>query len=113
MKENFIAERVTQIADQQKISYYRMSFDLGQSRSYMCKVASGEIRPSMNNFFAICDYFGVTPSEFFDPRLTEDTQHLLNIISQLPDEKRAMIVEIATALLNDDKKSIPRKLRPK
>ena len=52
MRENIIAERVAQITAQKKITYYRMSYDLGQSRSYMCKVASGEITPSMNSFFA-------------------------------------------------------------
>lgn len=113
MKENFIAERVTQITDQKKISYYRMSYDLGQSRSYMCKVASGEIKPSMNSFFAICDYLEVTPAEFFDPDITKETKQILNLILQLPEDKRNMIVEIATALLNNDKDAIPKELRPR
>ena len=113
MRENIIAERVAQITAQKKITYYRMSYDLGQSRSYMCKVASGEITPSMNSFFAILDYLDVTPVEFFDPNITKETQAILNLILQLPEQKREMIVEIATALLNDDKKAIPRKLRPK
>ena len=113
MKENFIAERVTQITDQKKISDYRMSYDLGQSRSYMCKVASGEIKPSMNSFFAICDYLEVTPAEFFDPDITKETKQILNLILQLPEDKRNMIVEIATALLNNDKDAIPKELRPR
>ena len=113
MKENFIAERVTQITDQKKISYYRMSYELGQSRSYMCKVASGEIKPSMSSFFAICDYLEVTPAEFFDPTITKETRAILNLILKLPEQKREMIVEIVTALLNDDKKAIPKKFRHK
>lgn len=113
MKENFIAERVTQITDQKKISYYRMSYDLGQSRSYMCKVASGEIKPSMNSFFAICDYLEITPAEFFEPSITNETKEILNIIMKLPEKKREMVLEIAKALLNDDKNAIPKKLRQK
>ena len=79
----------------------------------MCKVASGEITPSMNSFFAILDYLDVTPVEFFDPNITKETQAILNLILQLPEQKREMIVEIATALLNDDKKAIPKELRLK
>ena len=79
----------------------------------MCKVASGEITPSMNSFFAILDYLDVTPVEFFDPNITKETQAILNLILQLPEQKREMIVDIATALLNDDKNAIPKELRLK
>ena len=113
MRENIIAERVAQITAQKKITYYRMSYDLGQSRSYMCKVASGEITPSMNSFFAILEYLDVTPVEFFDPSITNETKEILNIIMKLPEKKREMVLEIAKALLNDDKKAIPKELRLK
>ena len=46
-----------------------MSYDLGHSRSYIYNISSGKCLPPMGEFFAICDYFGITPQEFFDERL--------------------------------------------
>ena len=48
------------------ISEYQMSYDLGHSRGYVYNISSGKSLPSMSEFFSICDYFGITPSEFFD-----------------------------------------------
>ena len=48
------------------VSEYRMSYDLGHSRSYINNITSGKALPSMTEFIAICEYFGITPGEFFD-----------------------------------------------
>jgi transcriptional regulator with XRE-family HTH domain len=46
-----------------------MSSDLGHSRSYINNISSGKALPSMNEFFSICEYFNITPAEFFDEEL--------------------------------------------
>ena len=43
-----------------------MSYELGHSRGYIYNISSGKALPPMKEFFAICDYFGITPAEFFD-----------------------------------------------
>jgi hypothetical protein len=43
-----------------------MSYDLGHSRGYIYNISSGKALPPMKEFFYICDYFGITPYEFFD-----------------------------------------------
>lgn len=43
-----------------------MSYDLGHSRGYVYNISSGKSLPPMKEFFEICDYFGLTPQEFFD-----------------------------------------------
>lgn len=43
-----------------------MSYDLGHSRSYINNITSGKALPSMTEFIAICEYFCITPGEFFD-----------------------------------------------
>lgn len=39
---------------------------LGHSRSYIYNITSGKSLPPLTEFFSICDYFNITPVEFFD-----------------------------------------------
>lgn len=43
-----------------------MSLTLGQSESYINMIENKKSLPSMNVFLYICEYFGITPQEFFD-----------------------------------------------
>ena len=65
----YVRERITQLRLQKGVSEYKMSYDLGHSRGYINNISSGKTLPSMTEFFAICDYFGITPIEFFDRKL--------------------------------------------
>ena len=69
MDEQFIRERITSLRVQKNISEYKMSLDLGHSKSYIQSIASGRALPSMTEFLYICDYLGVTPKDFFDPQI--------------------------------------------
>lgn len=64
--EKFVRNRITQLRLKKGVSEYQMSYDLGHSRGYVYNISSGKSLPSMSEFFSICDYFGITPSEFFD-----------------------------------------------
>ena len=64
--EQFVRNRITQLRLEKGVSEYQMSYDLGHSRGYVYNISSGKSLPSMSEFFSICDYFGITPSEFFD-----------------------------------------------
>lgn len=64
--EQFVRNRITQLRLAAGISEYQMSYDLGHSRGYVYNISSGKSLPSMKEFFFICDYFGITPREFFD-----------------------------------------------
>ena len=66
MYDNFVRERITQLRIQKGISEYKMSYDLGHSRGYINNISSGKALPSMAEFFAICEYFDITPIEFFN-----------------------------------------------
>ncbi|MDR2166643.1 MAG: helix-turn-helix transcriptional regulator [Clostridiales bacterium] len=68
MYENFVRDRITQLRLKKGVSEYQMSYDLGYSRGYVYNISSGKALPPMKGFFAICDYFGITPAEFFDDR---------------------------------------------
>jgi len=66
MYDEFVRERITQLRLQKGVSEYKMSYDLGHSRGYINNISSGKSLPSMAEFFAICEYFGITPIEFFN-----------------------------------------------
>lgn len=64
-KEEFI-HRLVQLRINKDVSARDMSLSLGQSPSYINGIENGVGFPSMTVFFYICDYFGITPKEFFD-----------------------------------------------
>lgn len=64
--EQFVRNRITQLRLAKGVSEYQMSYDLGHSRGYVYNISSGKALPSMSEFFSICDYFGISPGEFFD-----------------------------------------------
>lgn len=66
MNEEFVRERITQLRLRKNVSEYQMSYDLGHSRGYVYNISSGKSLPPFKEFFAICDYFDITPSQFFD-----------------------------------------------
>ena len=66
MYEEFVRERITQLRLKKGVSEYQMSYDLGHSRGYVYNISSGKALPPLREFFAICDYFGLTPQQFFD-----------------------------------------------
>lgn len=66
MDSDFIRDRITKLRLQKGVSEYQMSYDLGHSRGYIYNISSGKALPPMKEFLAICDYFDITPGQFFD-----------------------------------------------
>ncbi len=82
MDTKFIRDRITQLRLKKGVSEYQMSYDLGHSRSYIYNISSGKSLPPMAEFLEICDYFGITPSEFFNDT-TENPALLQTAIEEL------------------------------
>lgn len=82
MDTKFIRDRITQLRIQKGVSEYKMSYDLGHSRSYIYNISSGKSLPPMAEFLEICEYFGITPSEFFNDS-TENPVLLQTAIEEL------------------------------
>ena len=70
----WFSERIAQLRMQKGVSAREMSLSLGQGESYVNKIENRRAYPSMTLFFYICEYFGITPREFFDPGLTAPSQ---------------------------------------
>lgn len=59
-------DRLYQLRAQKGVSARDMSLSLGQAPGYINNIENGKSLPSMASFFYICDYFSITPSQFFD-----------------------------------------------
>lgn len=100
--KEFIRKRITELRLKMNVSEYQMSYELGQNRGYIQSISSGKAMPSMAGFFNICDYFGITPVEFFDttikdPNLLND---VINSVKTLSESDLELILEIAQRLKN-------------
>lgn len=65
MTEAFIGNRIAELIKVKKISTIKMSEDLAQSKDYIDNIIEHKQFPSMQCFFAICDYLELSPAEFF------------------------------------------------
>lgn len=101
MDIEFVRDRITQLRVQKGVSEYKMSYDLGHSRGYINNISSGKTLPSMTEFFAICDYFGITPVEFFDTKASNPklSQSVLSALEQLDEEDLALTLTNVKRLL--------------
>ncbi len=61
-----IRNRITELRLKKGVSEYKMSLELGHSRSYIQSIVSGRTLPSLTEFLYICEYLNVTPKDFFD-----------------------------------------------
>ena len=66
MYEEFTQERIAQLRMERNVSARDMSLSLGQNDSYINRIENRKALPSLQLLFYICEYFGVTPREFFD-----------------------------------------------
>lgn len=94
--EDFIRERITQLRLKKGVSEYQMSYDLGHSRGYVYNISSGKALPPLKEFFAICDYFHITPQEFFDEGLRDPAliREAMEGMKQLSEDDLLLLLDI-------------------
>lgn len=66
----FFYKRLTELRLQKGVSARDMSLSLGQSESYINKIENKRTLPSFTGFIYICEYFNITPQEFFNINLS-------------------------------------------
>ena len=66
MYTEFIKRRIARLRTDSNISARELSLRLGQSTGYINTIENGKSLPSMAMFLYICEYFNITPKEFFD-----------------------------------------------
>lgn len=105
MFEQLLVERLIQLRMQKGVSARDMSLSLGQSEGYINKIENRQILPSMQVFFYICDYFQITPSEFFnaDIEFPEDVNKIAENLSHLSQEQLTSVRQLTTDLKDYNK----------
>ena len=78
-----------------------MSYDLGHSRGYVYNISSGKALPPMKEFFSICEYFEITPQQFFDEDTTnpELIQKAIEGMNKLDENDMLMLLGIINRFL--------------
>ena len=100
MTEEFVRERITQLRLRKGVSEYQMSYDLGHSRGYVYNISSGKALPPLRELFAICDYFELTPQQFFDESAPQPEliQKAVSGMKQLNEDDMLMLLGIINRL---------------
>ena len=102
--ENFIRNRISELRTKKGVSEYKMSLDLGHSKSYIQSISSGRALPSMSEFLYICKYLGVTPKDFFDEEIEYPilVDQLQQTISRMKEDDLELLIPIAGRLSEDN-----------
>lgn len=102
MYEEFTQKRITQLRMQKGVSARDMSLSLGQNKSYINQIENMKALPSLPVLFYICDYFKITPQQFFDEG-NAYPDHLASVIEDLKKldaESLSYIAGIAKKLVS-------------
>ena len=99
MEEKDFSIRLARLREKKGVSARDMSLSIGQNPGYINNIETGKSKPSLDAFFFICEYLGVTPSEFFDLESSNPTK--LNAV--VKDLKRLSDRQLETiaALIRD------------
>jgi len=94
MDEDFIRNRIAELRIKRGVSEYRMSYDMGHSKGYIQGISSGRAMPSMSEFLYMCEYFGITPRDFFDDEIENPAllQQAMDGLKDLNNEDLALIL---------------------
>lgn len=100
MYEELFCKRLSQLRMEKKVSARDMSLSIGQSAGYINALENGNGYPSFAVFYYICEYLGVTPSEFFDEdnQTPVDLRELVNDLKYLSRDQLEGIKTIVKGL---------------
>lgn len=91
-RENFVY-RIMQLQKQNNLNDHELSRLLGYKANNMNKIINFVSLPRMEKFFELCDFFNISPEEFFryndeDPKWTDQT---FKRLQNLNEEERKII----------------------
>ena len=100
MEQKVFIDRLVKLRMNKGVSARDMSLSLGQSEGYINNIENGVNFPSMTVFFYICDYFGITPKEFFDIDSSDPvkSKELLEATKNLTSEQLEHLIAIAKSI---------------
>lgn len=94
MYEEIFKNRLSQLRTKKGVSARDMSLSLGQNSGYINHIENGQALPSMTGFFNICEYFNISPQEFFDTS-SSNPALLSNITDDLKELDNRQLVYLS------------------
>ena len=103
MYEEFFARRLSNLREAKKVSAREMSLSIGQNESYVNRIENGKAFPSMQGFFYICEYLGITPEEFFSEQNADPLRNkrMDERLDRLTPTQYALVEELVRQLLRE------------
>ncbi|MCO5384514.1 helix-turn-helix transcriptional regulator [Desulfosporosinus sp.] len=100
MNEKYLSERIAKLRTMKKVSARDMSLSIGQNENYINHIENGKSMPSMQVFFYICEYFNISPKEFFDEERSNPTliKAVINDLNTLDEKQIINIHELIKGL---------------
>ena len=103
MNEKDFALRLATLRTKKNVSAREMSLAIGQNQGYINHIETGQGIPSLSGVFYICEYLGITPSEFFD--IDNNNPAKLNKINEylkkLDDDQLEMVESLVKNLAKE------------
>ena len=101
MEEKDFSIRLARLREKKGVSARDMSLSIGQNPGYINNIETGKSKPSLDAFFFICEYLGVTPSEFFDLDSSNPTKlnAIVKDLKKLTDRQLETIAALVRDLL--------------
>lgn len=97
LEEKDFSLRLATLRTKKNVSAREMSLAIGQNPNYINHIETGKATPSLSGILYICEYLGITPSQFFDM----DNPHpekLENIMCDLKKLNDKQLDTIATLI---------------
>ena len=103
MEEKDFALRLSQLRNEIGVSARDMSLSMGQNPSYVNNIENGKALPSLSGILYICEYLGITPSEFFGMESTNPskTDAIVKDLKKLSNEQLEIISALVKELLKN------------
>ncbi|MGI6268982.1 MAG: helix-turn-helix domain-containing protein [Candidatus Howiella sp.] len=100
MTSEDFALRLAKLRESKGVSARDMSLSIGQNPGYINNIETGKSKPSLDGIIYICEYLGITPSEFFDDSSVNPSKanDLLKIAKHLDSEQLDHLIAIAKGL---------------
>ena len=101
MDEKDFAMRLARLREKKGVSARDMSLSIGQNPGYINNIETGKSKPSLDGIFFICEYLGVTPSEFFDMESSNPSKldAIIKDMKKLNDQQLETIATLVKDLI--------------
>ena len=99
--QDYVITRLIKLRMNKGVSARSMSLDIGQCKNYIAQVENKHNLPSMMAFSYICEYFRITPKDFFDDEIEYPVVYneLLCNIKELNEEQIVNVNNIIKNIL--------------